>query len=386
MLKNTIYLKIKGRSIDKFIKRLNSHNIDMLDIKYIKYNEIIIKIYKDDLDGLNKIKTIYEVSIVDIDGIDKIKFILKENMYLFISIIISLIILYLLSNTIFSVEVIHNNADLTNIIKRELKESGIEKYHLKKTYSELQKIKKRILAKYKDKIEWLEIKNEGVKYIVRVEERIISKDNSKISTRDIVAKKDALLLRIDASSGEIVKNKYDYVHKGDIVITGELKLNEETKTRLSAKGSIYGEVWYKVAIEYPLKHDEVNLTGKYKDVFTFRIFNKYIDILNFKKYKSFKRKDKVIFKNNIFPIYFAKERQYETVEIHKTLTENKAVEEAIKKARQKINSKLSEKEYIIDIKKLKVHKNNSKIVLELFISVLEDITEYREITDEIEFR
>ena len=46
-----------------------------------------------------------------------------------------------------------------------------------------------------------------------------------------------------------------------------------------------------------------------------------------------------------------------------------------------INKKLREKEYIIDVKKLKVHENNSKIVLELFINVCEDITQYSEITE-----
>ena len=62
------------------------------------------------------------------------------------------------------------------------------------------------------------------------------------------------------------------------------------------------------------------------------------------------------------------------------------IKEAINKAenlaKEKITSKLSDNEYIIDTKKLKVEENNSKILLELFVSVYEDITDYREIVEE----
>ena len=53
--------------------------------------------------------------------------------------------------------------------------------------------------------------------------------------------------------------------------------------------------------------------------------------------------------------------------------------EFTEKIRQTISDKGVTKKIQTE-KKLKVHENNSKIVLELFISVCEDITEYSEIT------
>ena len=47
-----------------------------------------------------------------------------------------------------------------------------------------------------------------------------------------------------------------------------------------------------------------------------------------------------------------------------------------------MKSKLNEKEYIIDTKKQKVEENNSKIILEVFFSVYEDITDYQLIEGE----
>ena len=46
-----------------------------------------------------------------------------------------------------------------------------------------------------------------------------------------------------------------------------------------------------------------------------------------------------------------------------------------------IEKDLNEKEYIIDIKKLKVSENNSKIKVDFFVSVYKDITEVLEIVE-----
>ena len=58
MFKNNIDIKVKGKNIERFIKRINSYNLEILNIDYIKYNEIIIRINKNDLDELNHLKTI----------------------------------------------------------------------------------------------------------------------------------------------------------------------------------------------------------------------------------------------------------------------------------------------------------------------------------------
>ena len=79
MLKNTIDLKIKGKNIDRIIKRLYKHNIEILNINYIKYNEIIVRINKEDLELINNLKTIYEIDVVGINGIDKLKQLIYKN-------------------------------------------------------------------------------------------------------------------------------------------------------------------------------------------------------------------------------------------------------------------------------------------------------------------
>ena len=138
MLKNTIDLKIKGKNIDRMIKRLYKHNIEILNINYIKYNEIIVRINKEDLELMNNLKTIYEIDVVGINGIDKLKGLIYKNIYLISSILISSVLLIILSNTIFSVDIIHNNPELRKLITKELENYNISKYHFKKSYKDIQ--------------------------------------------------------------------------------------------------------------------------------------------------------------------------------------------------------------------------------------------------------
>ena len=227
--RSTYKIKITGKNVERFLRRLMSMNIELLDIKYPKYNEAIIKIYKMDYSKLEKIKTIYEMDIIDSSGFIKIKKQIGLNKYLIFFLIIGYFILLFLTNLIFEIEVIHNDKDLRELIITELEKQGLKKYNIKKSYKEIQKIKKEIIEKYKDKIEWIEIEENGTKYIVRVEERILNEKEEIYEKQNIVAKKSAILLKVDAISGEIVRNRGDYVHEGDIVITGNIKLYDETK-------------------------------------------------------------------------------------------------------------------------------------------------------------
>ena len=51
-LKSSIKIKITGKNIERFIRKIIQLKIEILDIKIKKYNEAIIKIYKKDLDKI----------------------------------------------------------------------------------------------------------------------------------------------------------------------------------------------------------------------------------------------------------------------------------------------------------------------------------------------
>lgn len=378
LFKSKVLLNVKGKNINRFIKRLTSRKINILSLTYINENEAEILVYKEDYEKIIKIKSIYELLEKDTFGLIKIKKVLKLNRHLIIIFIICLGLFYVLINTIFEIEVVHSNKDIRNLVKEELELNGIKKYTFKKSFKEKEKIKEKILNKHPDKIEWLEIEEKGTKYVIRVEERELAKKNKDTKPRNIVAKKDVVLKKVNASKGDIIRNTDDYVKKGDVIVSGEVMLNEKSMGKVRATGKAYGEVWYVIKTEYPFVYYEEKETGNKKDVYAIKFLNHTIPF-SLNNFKHKKTKDKVILYNQILPIKFVKESQREVKVKKWVLTFDEALLKAKELSIKKVEDNLKENEYIIRNKYLKSSMKDSTIEVEMFFAVYEDVTEYKEI-------
>ena len=141
-MKNNIYnkllskitIKIIGNNIERIIRRLRNNNIEILNLKYID-DGILIKIYKKDYEKLLSIKTIYEIEVINYNGLFNFKNKILTNKFIIISILICLIILYVVTNLIFSIDIITNDSDMKLKIEEELNNNGISKYKFKKNYN-----------------------------------------------------------------------------------------------------------------------------------------------------------------------------------------------------------------------------------------------------------
>ncbi|NLL44123.1 MAG: hypothetical protein GX247_00445 [Mollicutes bacterium] len=376
-----VKLRIKGRNIERFLKRLVDQKIELHKIIYLHYNEVDIIVSKKDYERIKEIKTIYDINIIDSYGMIKIKKIINLNKIVIIGIILGIGLLLFLSNLILNIEIIHTNKDLRNLLTKELELYGIKKRGFKKNYFELQKIKEQIILKHKDKIEWLEIESVGTKYIVRVQERKLPIIEKQPENRHIVASRNAIIRSIEAEQGVIVRNINDYVRPGDIIISGEIKLYYTVKEIVGAKGRVFGEVWYQTKVEYPFIYKEEKETGKKKKVLVLQLLNKEIELFNFKPFKNKKKENKILLENNWLPIKLMWQYQKEINIIEEINTEEEAINKAIALAREKMQSKLDDNEYIISQNCLKVTIRNSTIVLDMFYAVHEDITSYQRIEE-----
>ena len=263
----------------------------------------------------------------------------------------------------------------------DLNNLGIKKYRFKKSYENLQEIKSKIISTYRDEIEWIEIESIGTKYIVRYEPRIKNKSEDKKTFRNIVAKKNAIIKSLNISSGQIVKGINSYVKKGDIIVSGYIDLNGNIKDTVSSNGIIYGETWYKVTINYPFKYEEVYETGKKNKVLVIKFLNKEIEIFNFNKFKTKKTIDNTILKNSILPIKLISQYQKETKVIKENNNEKQLIKRAFNMAKKKIEENLDSNESISNYKILYKIKYSDSVTLNIFFTVIEDITEYQEIEE-----
>ena len=376
---SSIKIKVTGRNINNFLKRLINNNINIEKVIPISHKEIDLIINYQDLDKVLKLKTIYNIKIVRYYGKLRIIKRIKKDIFILSSLLISLLLIYTLSNVIFKVEVIHSNKNIIKLVTKELEDNGIKKYKFVKNYQEIEKIKKKILEKNKDTLEWLEIIREGTKYTIRVEERIINNKPKDNKIYNIVASKNAVIKNIYAESGEKIRSINTYVKKGDIIISSDITLPNNEKISKTASGKVQGEVWYNINIEYPYQYHEMKYTGNKKKVLVLNLLNKRISFFDFHKYKTFNRNIKYIFNNNITPISLIYEDEYETNIINEVYDYNTAREKATTKAKEKILEKYPNIKDIINIKIIKEEDKKNKISLNLFVTCLEDITEYQEV-------
>lgn len=379
---NKYRIKIVGKNPRFFLKKLILNKINLYDIRE-KDNNIYLTVNESDYKKILKLKTSYKVKIVNNFGLLKIKYLIEKYKYILVSLLFMIGVIIVLSNMVFQIEVVHQKEEIKELLLNDLEEFGLKKYHFKISYKKKEEIKEKILNKEREKIEWLEIKNIGTKYIINVEERKINHKKESTLPRDIIAKKDGMILELNVDEGEIVKKKYDYVRKGEVIISGTIMNKDREVAKVHSKGIINAEVWYKVSVELPKTyHEEIRTNKTYKSL-TFKIINKKFSIPPSKNNKSYDIEDKVIFENKLFPIGLYIETKHEIKMVDKKFNLGNCEIEAIKIASTKLQKKLSSNSSILSKKVLKKTLKNSTILVEVFFKVKEDITDYKEISPEL---
>ena len=378
-LDKIVKIKVSGRNVYRFIDRLIKDKVYIYDLKIINIKNVIIKISYDDYLILKDKKSIYDIDLLDVYGKLKIKKYFKEHYVFIIFLIIGYVVLMFLSNFIFDIEVVHANFEIRELVYRELRKNGIEKYIFRKSYQELENIEKNILDNNKTKIEWIEINRSGTKYIVRVEERKIDKGEERFEYQDIVSSKSGIITKVLAKSGEIIKNTNDYIKGGEVVISGNITLPDGSSVLSRASGKVYAEVWYLVDVSYPYIYREEILTGRAKEVFLIKFLNKRISLFDFSKFNTFKKSDRILFGDIFKFLSFIKEKQYEMIVIDEFYTKEEVVVKAVERAVTRVKDTLREDEQIIKYRILSTYYDESKVNLKIFFSVNEEVSEVRKI-------
>ncbi len=376
VMKSKVCIRIDGNNIERFILRIHKNKIALLDVKKINPHRYEIIINYADFDKLLSLNTIYELKVIRYLGMEEKRRQILKYWHVLITAFVAIMVVVILSHMIFDVKIITNDNDMRTRLMKTLKQYDLSKYHFKKDYTYLQNVKENILKSYHDEIEWLEIETVGTRYVVRFEPRIVSQEKKEAKYQHVVAKKNAIIRDIFAKDGQIIKNKYAYVKKGDIIISGYIYLNDEYKKTVAATGKVYGEVWYQTKVKYPFNYYEEEKTGKSKTVYSVKLFNNRLELFNFHPFNDKIREEVVLLKSNVLPISLVKEKQEEVIIKSGMGVVEEVKLQAINLAYEKMRQTLKEDEYIISH-----HVIDSKIIpsgveMDVFFSVYEDISDY----------
>ncbi len=366
------YIIIKvTQDIKRFINKCNSYNIELYNIKYIDKDNIIVKIKKDDFDNIKIYNYYSNIEIYNKVGIDYYIHKINKLKYFILCFVNMIICMFLVSNIILKINVIHSNKKVRELVYSELYDNGIKIFSIKKDFNKLENIKNKILENNRDKLEWISITNIGMTYVVRVEERIIDNIKNEHDYCNVVATKEGIVTNIFSDKGDILVNVNDIVRKDDILITGNLIVNEETKNYTCASGRVMAKVWYTTNISLKRDYLKKEYTGKKR-------INFYINhkVLRNNKYSKFDKK--YIINNKYIKVYKEieyKEKKYKYNELD-------SVNKALLEIDNKFKNKLGDKGQIIDKKILNKSINNKEINIDVFVITLEDISKQIELNKE----
>ena len=360
-----IKIEVMG-SINRFINKCIYSKIYLANISYFDNDKITCIINLDDYKKVKRLNYYSRIKIVSYVGFNKVKEMIKNNIFYVIIFILAFILIDILTSYIVDIEVIHSSSSIRKLIYQELENNNVRKNTFAYSFNELEKIQKNILNNNKDKLEWISITKDGMKYIIRCEERKIKKIDQESGYRNIVAKKDAYITKIISTKGVNLVRSGEYVKKGDVLISGEIKLYEEVKGNTLATGYVYGNVWYNVQLSIPKEENKKEYTGKSR--FNININDK-IFLRN--KYKYFSQENIREIKIFGLKIKFYKEKEYV---YKKHILSDEEVENLVN---DKIKEKFNNIGTISSQNVLKKEINNSTIDYRVFVICNELINEYQ---------
>ena len=372
-MKNNVHIRVIGKDVNYFLRLLIRKEILLISVD-INDKGLDLIVSEEDYLKIKKIKTSYQVMVINIIGKKKILSLLDRYKLILICMMIGIFIVELLSNIIFEIEIIHHKEEIRDIIAQNLNDLGIRRFRLKVSYSKKEEIIETILKRETDKIEWLEIESRGTKYIIHIEERKKNPEQEERPLQHIIATKDAMILSINAEVGEVAVKQYDYIKKGDILISGLIHNKDEIKEKVSAQGQVYGEVWYQVIVELPINYNEEILLDKTSRCLSFRFFNRNQCIFPIVRFTHYKESNVNILENRLLPLGINLSTRQEKKVTSETLNQKTGEKKALQYAEEKLKEQLNDTDSIISKKTLKITIKDSKIVVEVFFKVKENIT------------
>ena len=373
-----INIKVEGYFVEKFINKCINAHIFFWNIKREKSTIAYMNVGVKDFKKLCKIskETKCKVKIIDKKGIPFFLHRYRKRKILFTLIILISITLFIASKFIWKI----NIEGLNNINENEmfslLEEKGLKVGRLKSKINTQQLINEIRLER--EDIAWVGIQMNGTNATIKIVEtdskpEIINEEDYC----NIVATKDAQIVKISAQNGIPAVKEGDIVTKGDILIAGWID-GKYTGTRyVHAEGEIKAKVWYteksKIELNQVIEKDTGNSEEKYKVKINNFTINLFKTLSKFKKYDTIETCKQIkIFSNFYLPIELIKITNTEKREEKITYGIEEAKQIGIEEASKKIEQQLDDKKEVLQ-KYINTNEQDNYIESEVTYEVLENI-------------
>ncbi|PLR72674.1 MULTISPECIES: sporulation protein YqfD [Bacillus] len=375
-----ITVKAAGSGIERLINSLTRNGIMVWQVKRHGEQAVTFKIKLTDVKRLRASvrKSGCRIEFLHRAGLPfLLKRSLKNSGFLF-GAASFLVILILLSNMVWGIEIKGADPATEYKIRRQLDEMGIRKGKLQFFVKNVEGIQ-RELSNEVDEITWVGVELKGTTYHFQVVEKNEPDKPELLSPRHLVAKKKAVILDMFVEEGKPVVSVNDHVIPGQLLVSGIIGQDGQTQT-VPAKGEIWGETWYKSEVKLPLKSTLQVFGGGEKRKYYFDIGNFSIPVWGFGKpefseYEIEENRKDIKFLKWTLPLGFTSRTMRESETVTRIYSNEEAFEVAKDLARKDIKNSLSEDAKIKGEKILHQSVENGKVFIAIHFQIIENIAE-----------
>jgi similar to stage IV sporulation protein len=373
-----VTVKVSGRGIERFLNTLTRNGLYIWNVKRHGTETITFKMRLQDAKRIRRFsrKSECKISFLQRNGVPFLQKRLLKNSGFLIGAFVFFMIILLLSNVIWGIEISGAKPQTEYQIRKELDKMGVKIGKLQFFVNNVESIQRKLTNNIQN-LTWVGVDLNGTTYHFQVVEKNEPKKPEVLTPRNLIAKKKAHIVDMYVEKGQQLVNRYDYVEQGQTLVSGQIGSGDHTEY-VAAKGEVWGETWYTSRVNLPLQTDFKVFSGEEKRKQSLLIGQLEIPIWGFgkpkfKKFETERNEHKIHFLKWNLPISYVETTIREREDIQRTYTNKEAEELALELARKEIKSKLDEDAIIKDEKILHKATENGKVILDIHFKIYENI-------------
>lgn len=379
VVRGYVLMKITGKYPERFLNRCIEEEISIWNIKQVSPEKMICFINIDDVKRIRPLlrKTNCKVTFTKRTGLP---FVLKQMVKrtgFVLGLLCFFIVLFTLSNMVWDIEVKGASPKVEHELREIIHEMGVKRGAFQFLLPKVEQIQRDVTESIAGAT-WVGVRQKGTTYEFEVVEQQLPEEAKRISPRNLVSTKKAIIHDIFVEHGEALVKPNDFVRKGDPLVSGYIG-KDGSKVIVPAKAVVLGEIWYKSTVSIPLETLFTTLTGEKQSTHYVSFYDFTIPIWGFgkneyKAFKQFEHEKPLKFFKWTLPIQYKRHDIFETSEMTRTYTKEQSVLAARKRAKVDLMNHLPKGAEIIGEKVLHEAVENGKVNLQIHYQVIEDIT------------
>lgn len=332
-----VIILVRGENLERFLNLCKSRKVYMEKIRYREDGQLMAQMQAADFFRLRPLrnKTGVHIQIIQKRGMPFFFLRNKKRKAFFTGMILGGILIFFLTGRIWNIHIEGNVRNSTGEILDFLDTQDIN-HGMSKKKINCSEVAAAVRKNFPE-ITWVSARIEGTRLLLEIREGI-SRKNIKEDTAacDLTADKAGVITEMVVRSGVPVKKPGDICKKGDLLVSGELHIMNDSqeivrKEYVHADADIYISRKISYYQEFPMKYQAEESVGKVRKGVYLRFGCFYLGLYRTAGQNQWCMMEEYplrITENFVLPVWFGKTKMREYRKTEKLYTEKEAVREA----------------------------------------------------------